>query len=237
MQAYVSLTLVDNSEVGEMVLDRCSISFVCNSAFKDPAKKEDSQFAMREDLAISPTCEVMPIPALVLGRINCERAWIDPAIPIHSFAVRTQFPRECVSAQQSANVVLWTRFAHAVGTMGLIWKISPLSPFDASLFHGHSCHSPPNINAGIATSLTTFHLLHLQLCLLTLTSPLWICDTVVSKSIPGRQHLQASSLHIVIAHDYNSIAHAARQATPKNYYMHILLLLLCFPSLLVFQHK
>ena len=33
MQAYGSLTLEENLEVGEVVLDRCSIPCVCTSAF------------------------------------------------------------------------------------------------------------------------------------------------------------------------------------------------------------
>ena len=33
MQAYGSLALEDNSEIGEAVLGRCSISCVCTSAF------------------------------------------------------------------------------------------------------------------------------------------------------------------------------------------------------------
>ena len=43
MQAYDSLALEDN---GEAVLGRCSISCVCTSAFKLPAKEADPQLAM-----------------------------------------------------------------------------------------------------------------------------------------------------------------------------------------------
>ena len=46
MQAYGSLALENNSEVGEAVLGRCSISCLYTSAFKLPAKEADPQLAM-----------------------------------------------------------------------------------------------------------------------------------------------------------------------------------------------
>ena len=45
VQTYGSLALKDNSEVGEAVLDRCSIFCVCTSAFLLPAKEADPQLA------------------------------------------------------------------------------------------------------------------------------------------------------------------------------------------------
>ena len=47
MQAYGNLGLEDNSEVGGVVLGRCSISCVCTSAFYLPTSQEaDSQHSM-----------------------------------------------------------------------------------------------------------------------------------------------------------------------------------------------
>ena len=82
-QAYGSLALDDNSEVGEEVLGRCSISCVCTSAFYLPTKEADPLLVM--DLVISPTCEV-GVAGSIPGRTICKRAWTGPGIPLLGFS-------------------------------------------------------------------------------------------------------------------------------------------------------
>ena len=67
MQAYGSLAFENNSEVGEAMLIRRSISCVCPSQKVDPHLTID---LLDKGLVIFPTCE-LGVAGSILGRIHC----------------------------------------------------------------------------------------------------------------------------------------------------------------------
>ena len=90
MQVYGRLALEDNSEVGEVVLGKCSISCICTPvpSSSQPKKQTHSLqwVLLGEDLVSSPsTCEV-GVAGSIPGRTDCERAWIGPGIPLHNLS-------------------------------------------------------------------------------------------------------------------------------------------------------
>ena len=102
-EAYGRLALEDNSEVGEAVLGRCSISCVCTSAFYLPAKEADSQHVMgpsgRGFGEFSYLWSV-GVASSIPGRTNCKRAWIDPGIPLYGVSDQPLCPRAKLAACQ-----------------------------------------------------------------------------------------------------------------------------------------
>ena len=84
--------LESNSEVGEVVMVRCSISCVRNSLFKILVKRQTHSLELvplEEDLVISLTYTysytVWVVSSIPRGTL-CKMAWSDPGIPIHSFS-------------------------------------------------------------------------------------------------------------------------------------------------------
>ena len=99
IQAYGSLALENNSEVGEALLGICSLYL--HQCLLAPSKRCrptgcNGSF-LGGDLVISPTCEV-GFAGSVLGRINCEKAWNGHGIPLHGFLAQLKCPRAKLSA-------------------------------------------------------------------------------------------------------------------------------------------
>ena len=91
MQAYVSPALENNSEVGERVQVRRSISCVCTSAFQLSTKEADSQLTMGP-----PERGFGDSPYLLSGGLwfgtNYERARNWPGILFHGLSGPTLVP-------------------------------------------------------------------------------------------------------------------------------------------------
>ena len=92
MQVYCSgLALEDNSGIGEAVRADLvyPVSALVPSSTQPKKQTHNSQWVLLgEDLVISSTYEVG-----FAGRINCERAWNGPKIPLHSFSAQPWCPR------------------------------------------------------------------------------------------------------------------------------------------------
>ena len=74
MQVYGSLVLDDNSEVGDAVLGRCSISCVYTSAFYLPAKEAACNGSFWERILSFLLLVKWGVAGSIPGRTNCERA-------------------------------------------------------------------------------------------------------------------------------------------------------------------
>ena len=89
MQVYGSLAFEHNSEIGEAVLVRCSISCLVPSSLQPKKQTHALQLVnLGEDLVIFLTYEV-GVAGSIPRRINWERAWNGPGIPLHCFSVQT----------------------------------------------------------------------------------------------------------------------------------------------------